>query len=83
MTEKSIGSEFGREQRHSNSPPHLRGAMGWHVEGFVLLRSAHQYGSTRLARDHWSGPVSFGTGSDRFETRSTATHPERDMSSSA
>lgn len=31
--------------------------MGWHVEGFVLLRIAHQYGSTRLARDHWSGSV--------------------------
>ena len=57
--------------------------MGWHVEGFVLLRIAHQYGSTRLARDHWSGPVLFGTGSDRFETRSTATHPERDIISRA
>ena len=53
--------------------------LGWHVEGFVLLRIAYRYGSTRLARDHWSGPLSDWYGSDRFETRSTATHPERDM----
>ena len=29
--------------------------LGWHVEGFVLLRIAYRYGSTRLARLHWSG----------------------------
>ena len=79
---ESIGSELGREQRHSNSPPHDRGAMGWHVEGFVLLRFAHQYGSTRLARLHWSGAPTLSVCvecTDWFETRSTAAHPERDM----
>ena len=54
--------------------------MGWHVEGDVLLRTAYQYGSTRLARLHWSGvQEDLSSWTVWFETRSTAAHPERDM----
>ena len=56
--------------------------MGWHVEGDVLLRTAYRYGSTRLARLHWSGAPTHSVCvecTDWFETRSTAAHPERDM----
>ena len=41
-----------------------------------MLRFAYRYGSTRLARIRWSGPVRKDW-IDRFETRRTAAHPER------
>jgi len=58
--------------------------LGWHVEGFVLLRIAYRYGSTRLARLHWSGtenyvfsgPIDLKLASQPHILKGTCTKPQ-------